>query len=66
MVQASSQIKLSTYHEIFYNEWKLYPQRSDYNIVFDYEMHAAINPDRLRQAIKRMSQDYFFTALWNK
>ena len=59
MLQTSSQIKLSPYHEIFYNEWRLDPQRSDYNIVFDYEIHTAINPDRLRQAIKRMSQDYF-------
>lgn len=52
-------IKLSPYHEIFYNEWKLNPQRSDYSIVFDNEMQGELDPVRLDQALCRLSADYF-------
>lgn len=52
-------VKLSPYHEIFYNEWKLNPQRSDYNIVIDNELWGAFDPLRLDQALQRLSQDYF-------
>jgi len=52
-------IKLSPYHEIFYNEWKLNPQRSDYNIVIDNEMQGELDPIRLDQALQRLSEDYF-------
>jgi surfactin family lipopeptide synthetase A len=52
-------IKLSPYHEIFCNEWKLNPQSSDYNIVVDNEMHGELDAARLGKALHRLSNDYF-------
>ena len=52
-------IKLSPYQEIFYNEWKIDPQRSDYNIVIDNNLRGPFDPIRLSQALQRLSQDYF-------
>jgi amino acid adenylation domain-containing protein/thioester reductase-like protein len=51
-------IKLSPYHEIFFNEWKLNPNRSDYNIVIDNDLFGVIDPIRLREALRRLSADY--------
>src|SRR4051812_1032465 len=53
-------IELSPYHETFFNEWKLNPVRSDYNIVFDNELHGEMNPDRMDHALARLSQDFHF------
>jgi len=52
-------IKLSPYQEIFYNEWKIDPQRSDYNIVIENNLRGPFDPIRLSQALQRLSQDYF-------
>ena len=52
-------IKLSPYHEMFYNEWKLSPARSDYNIVFDNDLSGEIEVDRLDKAVKRLFESYF-------
>ncbi|MDO8954749.1 MAG: amino acid adenylation domain-containing protein [Gammaproteobacteria bacterium] len=50
--------KLSPYSKIFYNEWRINPDRSDYNIVVDQELYGEIDISRLDNAIKRFSQDY--------
>ena len=51
-------IPVSPYSKIFYNEWKLDQNRSDYNIVFDQELDGALNVVRLKNAIKRFIEDY--------
>ena len=53
-----SLIKLSPYHEIFYNEWKLNPSSSQYNIVFDQTISSTLNISRLRDALVRFIGDY--------
>jgi len=53
-------IKLSPYHEIFYNEWKLSPARSDYNIVVDNDLLGRIDAARLDKAVKRLFESLFF------
>ena len=49
---------LSPYSKIFYNEWRLDPNRSDYNIVFDQNLEGEINIQTLNKAIKRFVNDY--------
>ena len=49
---------LSPYSRIFYNEWKLDQNRSDYNIVFDQSLEGEINIQTLNKAIKRFVNDY--------
>ena len=49
---------LSPYSRIFYNEWKLDPNRSDYNIVFDQEFEGQIDIVKLNYAIKQLITDY--------
>lgn len=51
-------IKLSPYHEIFYNEWRLDRQRSDYNIVIDNKFEGKFDSERLNKALERLSEDY--------
>ena len=51
-------IILSPYSEIFYNEWKINPHRSDYNIVFDQELFGDVDSARINDAFKRLVQDY--------
>ena len=49
-------MKLSPYHEIFYNEWKLNLQGSDdNNIVLNNMMQANIFPNQLAYALQRLS-----------
>ncbi|MBN8523502.1 MAG: AMP-binding protein, partial [Rickettsiales bacterium] len=52
------QILLSPYSRIFYNEWKLNPNRTDYHIVFDQELEGVLDVKRLRNAIKRLISEY--------
>ena len=51
------QVLLSQYSRIFYNEWKLKPDRSDYNIVFDHDLFGNIDVLRLQNAIQRFISD---------
>lgn len=51
-------IKLSPYHEIFYNEWKLDPKSSKYNIVFDQTLASTLDVLRLRESLSRLVSDY--------
>jgi len=51
-------ILLSPYSKIFYNEWKLDQNRSDYNIVFDQSFQGVIDISRLNDALKRFVSDY--------
>lgn len=52
------EIKLSPYHQIFYNEWKLNPTGTNYNIVFDQTLSTALNISQLKGAIKRFINDF--------
>ncbi len=49
----SNSIELSPYHKIFYNEWKLNPNSSQYNIVFDQDIADSLNVFQLKNAIER-------------
>ena len=49
---------ISPYSKIFYNEWRLNPDRSDYNVVFDQKLEGEINVPILKDAIKRFITDY--------
>ncbi|MCC2624497.1 MAG: putative Phenylalanine racemase (ATP-hydrolyzing) [Burkholderiales bacterium] len=51
-------IRLSPYHKIFYNEWKLDPSSSKYNIVFDQTISKNLNIQRLKRALTRFIRDY--------
>lgn len=50
-------IKLSPYHTIFYNEWKLDPYGSRYNIVFDQVLSGNLDISRLECALYRFAAD---------
>ena len=52
------QVLLSQYSRIFYNEWKLKPDRSDYNIVFDHDLFGNIDVLRLQNAIQRFISEF--------
>lgn len=57
------EIPLSPYSMIFYNEWKLNPNRSDYNIIFNQELDGNLDIDRLDKAIKRLiSENIIFNS----
>ena len=49
---------LSPYSTTFYNEWKLCPDRSDYNLVFDQSLSGTLNISKLNYVIKRFISDY--------
>lgn len=49
---------LSPYSKIFYNEWKVDKNRSDYNIVFDQTLEGELNTKKLEQTIVRFISDY--------
>ena len=51
-------IKLSPYHRLFYNEWKIDPQRRDYNVVLDQQLHGTLDVSRLRSALVRFVADH--------
>lgn len=51
-------IQLSPYHEIFYNEWKLDPKSSKYNIVIDQTMESTLDISRLKNALIRFVSDH--------
>lgn len=55
-------ISLSPYSKTFYNEWKLAPDRSDYNIIFDQNLYGEIDVNKIFEAIRRFISDY---ALFN-
>lgn len=52
-------IELSPYHEIFYNEWKLDPSSSKYNIIFDQTLSLELSIAQLKSALQRFVADYF-------
>src|ERR1700733_238257 len=52
------QILVSPYAEIFYTEWKLDPNRSNYNHVSDQNLNGNIDILRLNNAIKRFISEY--------
>jgi len=51
-------IRLSPYQRTFYVEWKLNPERYDYNIVIDQEMEGTIDAHHLNLSISRFIQDH--------
>ena len=58
MMNSSTLIRLSPYHKIFYNEWKLEPLSNKYNIVFDQTIANTLDIPRLQQALERFIADY--------
>lgn len=52
-------VPLSPYSVVFYHEWKLNSQRSDYNIVFDQTVSGELDRKQLSFALNQMIQDYF-------
>ena len=52
-------MQLSPYHKIFYYEWKLDPNSSKYNIVFDQTLSSNLEIKRLKNAIHRFISNYF-------
>lgn len=46
-------IKLSPYHKIFYNEWKLNPVSYKYNLVFDQIIQSNLVVSKLKLALQR-------------
>lgn len=56
-------IGLSPYQKIFYEEWKINPNSSMYNIVFDQTILNLINIPRLESAINRfISENILFNS----
>lgn len=51
-------ILISPYSRTFYNEWKINPKRSDYNIVFDQNLEGSLDLERLNRAFKRFVSDH--------
>ena len=51
-------IKLSPYHKIFYNEWKMNPKNSKYNIVFDQLISNRLDITTLRTSLHRLIEDH--------
>jgi len=51
-------IRLSPYHKIFYNEWKLDPSSSGYNIVFDQTISADLDVTRLKIALNKFIAEH--------
>lgn len=51
-------IKLSPYQKTFYNEWKLTPKSSNYNIVFDQTLSSSLDVLRLRRALYNFVSDH--------
>ena len=52
------EILLSPYAKTFFVEWKLNPNRSDYNIAFEQKFDSAIDVKRMEKAITRFVSDY--------
>ncbi len=48
-----SEALLSPYSEVFYNQWKIDKNRTDYNIVFDQNLKGDLDVVRLKQAVLR-------------
>jgi amino acid adenylation domain-containing protein/thioester reductase-like protein len=53
-----SNILLSPYHKVFYNEWQLDSLTSKYNIVFDQTISKKLNLDKLKNALSRVIADH--------
>ncbi|MCC2644875.1 MAG: putative Phenylalanine racemase (ATP-hydrolyzing), partial [Burkholderiales bacterium] len=51
-------VKLSPYHKIFYNEWKLDPKSSKYNIVFDQTISSTLDVERLKAALGKFIPEH--------
>lgn len=51
-------IKLSPYHKIFYNEWKLAPSSNKYNIVFDQTISNTLDLYRLKTALNKFIAEH--------
>lgn len=51
-------IKLSPYHRILYNEWKLNPSSNKYNIVFDQTVSKTMDVLRLQKALQRFVKNH--------
>ncbi len=50
-------IKLSPYHKIFYNEWKINSKSGAYNIVFDQTLTGNLNIKKLKYALNNLVID---------
>ena len=48
------EIPLSPYSKIFYDEWRLNPNSSDYNIVFDQELEGEVDPSKINDTLKQL------------
>lgn len=51
-------IRLSPYHKIFYNEWKIDHNSNIYNIVFDQTLTQNLDIERLKNALYRFIKDH--------
>ncbi|MCC2644610.1 MAG: putative Phenylalanine racemase (ATP-hydrolyzing), partial [Burkholderiales bacterium] len=51
-------VKLSPYHKIFYNEWKLDPKSSKYNIVFDQTISSTLDVECLKAALGKFIAEH--------
>ncbi|MDQ5921848.1 MAG: Peptide synthetase [Pseudomonadota bacterium] len=51
-------IKLSPYHKIFYNEWKIDPNSCRYNIIFDQTFSQTLDISRLNNALYRFIYEH--------
>lgn len=51
-------VRLSPYHKIFYNEWKLDPSSSKYNIVFDQTISEKLDIRRLQSSFNRFITEH--------
>jgi NRPS condensation-like uncharacterized protein len=51
-------LKLSPYHKIFYNEWKLDPVSSKYNIVFDQTLDFNLDIEKFKRALHSFISDH--------
>jgi len=52
-------IPLSPFQLVFYFEWKLNPQRTDYHMVIDQTIEGKIDYNKLNCCLKKMVQDIF-------
>mgnify|MGYP000098976600 FL=1 len=56
--EVTGEALVSPYSYIFYNEWKLNQDQTDYNVVFDQSLEGEINVQTLNEAIKRFVNDH--------
>ena len=51
-------MRVSPYTKLFWNEYQLNPQRSDYNIIFDQRITGNLNVDKLSSCLEELISDH--------